>query len=135
RRSRSAGAISNRDRSATVSAPSGRVSLLTVDSSPQLRLEREQAETTPMEAGGQLPQRRLLPPAVAVLQHDQPPLRRQRERRPSVPLPRAAPSLPLAIPPPPSRRTQRLLPPQPHRSASPQAATTGYRPRLSGGSS
>src|SRR5438128_11015720 len=70
-----------------------------------------------MEAGGQLAQQRLLPPAVAVLQHAQPPVRRQRERRPSVPLPRAAPSLPLAIPPRLERRTQRLLPPQPDRSA------------------
>src|SRR3989442_10654021 len=67
-----------------------------------------------MEADGQLAQQRLLPPAVAVLQHDQPPVRRQRDRRPSVPLPRAAPSLRLAIPPRLERRTQRLVPPQPH---------------------
>src|SRR5438128_8576920 len=81
-----------------------------------------------MEAGGQLAQQRLLPPAVAVLQHDQPPVRRQRDRRPSVPLPRAAPSLPLAIPPRLERRTQRLLPPQPDRSAPDRPAARAAAP-------
>src|SRR3989442_15632074 len=81
-----------------------------------------------MEAVGQLAQQRLLPPAVAVLQHDQPPVRLQRDRRPTVPLPRAAPSLPLAIPPRLERRKQRLLPQQPDRSTPARPAARAASP-------
>src|SRR3989442_4807954 len=71
---------------------------------------------------------RLVPPAVAVLHHHQPHVRLERDRRPTVPLRRAATSVRLAIPLRLDRRKQRLLPQQPHPSAPDRPAARAASP-------